>query len=87
VEIILPATGETEGLFPAGENVLASEPKTITMRMPIASEVKQEDDRDCLSDSHRDYMQRYVEYELEKQKQASKTFLRERFKASTGQAG
>jgi hypothetical protein len=51
----------------------------------IASEVKQ-DDRDCLSDSHRDYMQRNVEYELAKQEQASRNFLRARFKSSVSQA-
>jgi hypothetical protein len=50
-------------------------------------QVIETDERDCLSDSHRDYMQRYVEYELEKQEQASKSFLRERFKRSTSQAG
>ena len=55
------------------------------MKNRIASEVNQ-DDRDCLSDSHRDYMQRYVEYELAKQEQASRSFLRERFKSSVSQA-
>jgi hypothetical protein len=49
-------------------------------------QVQVTDDRDCLSDSHRDYMVRYVEYELAKQEQASKTFLRERFKPSATQA-
>jgi hypothetical protein len=60
-------------------------PKTIITKSNVASEVNQ-DDRDCLSDSHRDFMLRYVEYELEKQEQASKSFLRERFKPSVSQA-
>ena len=54
-------------------------PKDITMKTNVASEANQ-DDRDCLSDSHRDFMLRYVEYELEKQEQAAKTFFRERSK-------
>jgi hypothetical protein len=32
------------------------------------------DDRDCLSDSHRDYLIRYIEYELRRQEKVSKTF-------------
>jgi hypothetical protein len=60
--------------------------KFITTKTKGASEVNQEDERDCLSDSHRDYMQRYVEYELAKQEQASRSFLRERFKSSVSQA-
>jgi hypothetical protein len=59
--------------------------ETITTKTNVASEVNQ-DGRDCLSDSHRSFMQRYVQYELEKQEQASKSFLRERFKASVSQA-
>ena len=39
-------------------------------------QVQVTDDRDCLSDSHRDYMVRYVEYELAKQEQASSTARR-----------
>jgi hypothetical protein len=39
-----------------------------------------QDKRDLLSDSHRDFLRRYIEFELKKQEQVSKTFLRERFK-------
>jgi hypothetical protein len=42
--------------------------ETITTKTNVASEVNQ-DGRDCLSDSHRSFMQRYVQYELEKQEQ------------------
>jgi hypothetical protein len=54
------------------------------MQTTVTGEVNEADERDCLSDSHRDYMQRYVEHELAKQE--SKTFLRERFKPSVSQA-
>jgi hypothetical protein len=36
------------------------------------------DDRDTLSECHRDYMVRYVEFELERQEQVSERVLRER---------
>jgi hypothetical protein len=58
----------------------------ITVQTTVTGEVNEADERDCLSDSHRDYMQRYVEHELAKQEQASKTFLRERFKPSVSPA-
>lgn len=32
------------------------------------------DDRDCLCDSHRDFMIRYIEFELERQEQVSERF-------------
>jgi hypothetical protein len=44
------------------------------------------DERDLLSDSHRDYMVRYVEHELQRQEKVSKTFLQERFKPAACQA-
>jgi hypothetical protein len=53
-------------------------PKSITMKMPVASEVKQEDERDCLSDSHRSFMIRYVEFEILKQQRISERFLRDK---------
>ena len=56
------------------------------MQTTVTGEVNEADERDCLSDSHRDYMQRNVEYELAKQEQASRNFLRERFKSSVSQA-
>lgn len=40
-------------------------------------ETIERDDRDCLSDSHRDYLLRYIQYELERQEQTSDRFLRE----------
>ena len=58
----------------------------ITVQTTVTGEVNEADERDCLSDSHRDYMQRNVEYELAKQEQASRSFLRERFKSSVSQA-
>lgn len=39
-----------------------------------------EDDRDILSDSHRSYMIRYIEWENLRQEQVSERFLRERSK-------
>jgi len=36
------------------------------------------DERDVLSDSHRDYMLRYIQFELERQEKVSDRFLRER---------
>ena len=33
------------------------------------------DDRDCLSSSHRSYMERYIEFELSRQEKISKQFL------------
>lgn len=35
------------------------------------------DDRDTLCEAHKDYMQRYVAFELEKQEKASDKFLKE----------
>jgi hypothetical protein len=53
--------------------------KHENMKNKVFSEVDQDDERDCLSDSHRNFMQRYVEYELRRQEKMSKTFLQERF--------
>jgi hypothetical protein len=36
------------------------------------------DSRDTLSDGHRDFMIRYIEYELQRQERVSKQFLRGR---------
>jgi hypothetical protein len=36
------------------------------------------DDRDCLCDSHRSYMERYIQAELARQEKVSERFLRER---------
>jgi hypothetical protein len=44
------------------------------------------DERDVLSACHRDYMVRYVEFELERQERVSKSFLQERFKRLPCQA-
>ena len=49
----------------------------------LCSEVNdQEDDRECLSDSHRDFLQRYIQFELERQEKVSERFLRERSQQS-----
>jgi hypothetical protein len=39
-----------------------------------------EDNRETLSESHRDYMARYIQAELDRQEKASEWFLRERSK-------
>jgi hypothetical protein len=36
------------------------------------------DDRDTLSESHKDYMIRFVQYELQRQERVSQRFLKER---------
>jgi hypothetical protein len=36
------------------------------------------DERDCLSDAHRDYMLGYIQYELERQERVSDRFLKEK---------
>ena len=41
-------------------------------------ESKETDSRDCLSDAHRDYMLRYIQYELERQERVSEQFLEEK---------
>jgi hypothetical protein len=35
------------------------------------------DDRDCLSESHREFLTRYIEFELWRQERVSERFLRE----------
>jgi hypothetical protein len=55
------------------------------MKNRITGEVNQEDERDCLSDSHRDYLIRYIEYELQRQEKVSKTFLQERLKPAVNE--
>ena len=42
----------------------------------------EKDDRDCLSDSHRDFLMRYIQAEHDRQEKVSEAFLRERFKGS-----
>jgi hypothetical protein len=36
------------------------------------------DDRDCLSEFHRGFLTRYIEFELRRQERVSERFLRER---------
>jgi hypothetical protein len=57
------------------------------MKTKVIGEAIQDDDRDCLSDSHRSFMQRYVEYELRRQEKVSKNFLQERFKQHASENG
>jgi hypothetical protein len=59
--------------------------KVITTKIKVSSEVN-EDGRDCLSESHRDYIIRFVEFEDLRQQRVSDKFLRERFKPSASQA-
>ena len=47
-------------------------------------ETTETDDRDCLCDSHRNFMERYIQTELDRQEKISERFLRER--SNTGEA-
>jgi hypothetical protein len=44
------------------------------------------DDRDTLSESHKDYMIRFVQYELQRQERVSQRFLKERADALEAEA-
>jgi hypothetical protein len=65
--------------FPA-QNLSKPKSKSQKMTYQASEAILQEDERDCLSDSHRDYMIRYCEFEILRQQRVSERFLQERFK-------
>jgi hypothetical protein len=49
-------------------------------------ESNQEDDGSCLSDAHRDFIVRYMEWELKRQAQVSERYLRSKRSAAVDRA-
>ena len=45
------------------------------------------DDRNCLSEVHRDFIVRYMDWELKRQEQVSNQFLRSKRAAAVDRAG
>jgi hypothetical protein len=50
------------------------------MTEQLITGIDHEDERATLSDFHRDYLVRYLEFELERQQKVSESFLKERLK-------
>jgi hypothetical protein len=52
----------------------------INKTLGIMNEAIESDNRDTLSESHRDYMARYIQAEIDRQEKVSERFLKERIR-------
>jgi len=71
VEAFLSAMANISNLVFAGKTKMTEQ---------LITGIDHEDERATLSDFHRDYLVRYLEFELERQQKVSESFLKERLK-------